>query len=231
MPSLPIRLYMIPGSGADRRMFIPQLDQFPDILIPQWLPPLELKESLESYSRRLSKTIDTSSPFVLGGVSLGGMIAQEMALSLKPAALILIATCSTSKAMPLTRRLAGKLTRALPDPVVKWLFILLSKAVLATHSKRKRIYAAMLKELPPRLVRWQSGAATNWSLHGTLPMPVFQIHGGKDPIIPVKNVKAQKVIADGGHLINATHETQVNNFIADSLAKIARPDQYTKLSA
>jgi pimeloyl-ACP methyl ester carboxylesterase len=224
MSNLPIKLYMIPGSGTDWRMYIPQLDAFPDMLIPDWLPPLQLKESLESYCKRLAKTIDTSTPFVLGGVSLGGIIAQEMALSLKPEALILIATCSTSKALPLSRRLAGKLTRALPDTIIKLLFNTLSTIVLASHSRRKEAYAAMLKEISPPLVRWQSGAATKWKLKEKLTTPIFQIHGDKDPIIPLKNISAQYIVRNGGHLINATHENQVNAFISESLAKIAESE-------
>jgi len=100
---------MIPGTATDRRMFAPQLEQFPDLAIPEWLPPRDLDESLESYSQRLSQEINTSSPFALGGVSLGGMIAQQMALYLKPQALILIATANTCKALSFSAWLAGKI--------------------------------------------------------------------------------------------------------------------------
>ena len=216
-----IKLYMIPGSGTDWRMYTPQLEQFPNMSVPEWLPPLELKETLENYARRLSERIDVSSPYVLGGVSLGGMIAQQMALLLKPQALILISTSSTYRALPLHWRLAGKLTRALPNIVIKFLFSVFSKIISATNFRRKEIYARMLKEMPPRLVRWQSGAATEWELKKTVTMPIFQLHGSKDPIIPVKNIKKAAIITDGGHLINVTHESQVNAFISESLNKIS----------
>jgi pimeloyl-ACP methyl ester carboxylesterase len=213
-----IRLYMIPGTGTDRRMFAPQLEYIPEMIVPSWLAPRNLKEPLESYAQRLADTIDTSEPFVLGGVSLGGMIAQEMAHRIKPEAVILISTCSSYKDLPLVWRVTGKFTRLLPDSVVKFSFGLLAKAARRTHLKRKETYAAMLEEMPPHLVRWQSGAATEWKLTKPLPMRVFQIHGKKDMVIPIKNVTPGKVVQNGSHLINVTHEGEVNQFISQCLA-------------
>jgi pimeloyl-ACP methyl ester carboxylesterase len=216
-----IKLYMIPGTGTDHRMFTPQLEAFPNIIIPTWLPPLNLKEPLESYAKRLTGAIDVSSPFILGGVSLGGMIAQQMALTLKPKGLILISTAGDSKSLSLLFRLSGKLTRFTPDFIVKLMFTILSASVAYTSLRHKEIYAQMLKDMPPTLIRWQSGAATHWRLKEPLGIPVFHIHGGKDPVIPVQNVKAQVIVPDGGHLINITHEKQVNKFIEESLSKLS----------
>jgi pimeloyl-ACP methyl ester carboxylesterase len=224
MDNTDIKLYMIPGSGTDWRMYTPQMEQFTNLHVPEWLPPLELKEPLDSYARRLSARIDVTSNYVLGGVSLGGMIAQQMALSLRPQALILISTCGSYKALPLLWRIAGKITRMLPNIAVKFLFFLLSKMVSVAKLRRKEIYARMLQEMPPRLVRWQSGVATEWELERKIQVPVYQLHGGKDPVIPVKNIKNADavIINDGGHLINITHEKEVNAFITESLNKASR---------
>jgi len=212
-----IKLYMIPGASTDRRMYMPQLERFPTMEVPEWLPPQDLHESLESYARRLSAKIDTSEPFVVGGVSLGGMIAQEMALILKPKAVILISSCSSYKNIAMKWRLSGKLTSILPDSIIKSLSDGLAKAMQLTHVKRKNIYAIMLREMNPHLVRWQSGAATRWTLKSTLSMPVYHIHGDKDNVIPIKNITPNKVVPGGTHLINVTHEHEVNDFIAECL--------------
>jgi pimeloyl-ACP methyl ester carboxylesterase len=207
---------MIPGSGTDKRMYAPQLERFPDMEIPEWLPPLEKKETLDSYANRLAATIDTSSPFILGGVSLGGMIAQQIALQLKPVAVLLIASCSNAHAIPLRFRVAGRFIRWLPNFIVKIMLLWMSFIVrLATSFRHKTLYAQMLKELSPDLVRWQSGASTEWALKTALTMPVFQIHGAKDAIIPIKKIKPDIIIEDGGHLINVTHADDINRLIAD----------------
>jgi pimeloyl-ACP methyl ester carboxylesterase len=214
--STSLRLCMIPGSSTDKRMYAPQQEQFPDMVIPEWILPLGKKEPLSSYANRLAATIDTSSPFILGGVSLGGMIAQEMASQLKPVAVLLIATSSTSCAIPLRLRLAGRFTRWSPNFMVKLMLLCMSLiASKATSLKHAKLYAQMFRDLPPKLVRWQSGAATEWSLKEPLNIPVFHIHGVKDPIIPCKNVKPNVVIENGGHLINVTHADRINSLIAD----------------
>jgi pimeloyl-ACP methyl ester carboxylesterase len=217
MSGSPIKLFMIPGTATDRRMFIPQIEQFPNIVIPEWLPPMARKESLNNYAKRMAEHVDTSSPFLLGGVSLGGMIAQQMALYINPIAVILIATCSTYKALPLHARIAGKITRALPNFMVKSLLWLIGVIAGSTSLKHKESYAQMFKEMPPELVRWQSGAATEWKLKSPLNMPVFRIHGTSDFIIPIKNIKPTATVEGGGHFINITHAERVNAFIKNCL--------------
>jgi len=210
-----MKLYLIPGTGTDKRLFTEQFKEFPHLIVPQWLVPLSKKESVISYAKRMSAEIDTSSPFIVGGVSLGGMIAQEIALTLRPAAVLLISTCSDSKSISLVHRLAGKLMRRTPNPVVRLQFKIAASLVNRLTPARlvhKEIYAHMLKEMSPELVRWQSGAATEWKLSQPLSVPVFHIHGTKDKIIPLKNIKADATVP-GGHLINVTDAGAVNTHI------------------
>jgi pimeloyl-ACP methyl ester carboxylesterase len=219
------KLYMIPGTGTDHRMYLPQLERFPDMVIPEWLPPLKRKEPITSYAKRLSAQIDTSQPFLLGGTSLGGMIAQEMAKSINPLGLILISTCNSYKALPLVWRISGKITRLSPDILVKlWLKFLSFIVSFADKNKfpYKNDYTNMIAEISPSLIRWQSGAATEWSLKGSLTVPIFHIHGGKDKVVPLKNVikfgkTPERIIENGGHLINVTHAAAVNDFIASCI--------------
>jgi pimeloyl-ACP methyl ester carboxylesterase len=42
---------------------------------------------------------------------------------------------------------------------------------------------------------------------------VHHIHGEIDRIIPLKGVRPDEVVPQGGHLINLTHTGQVNRFI------------------
>lgn len=211
---------MIPGTATDWRMYSPQLENFPTMIVPSWLPPLE-RETISSYARRLAESINTTHPFFLGGTSLGGMIAQEMAKTVKPSGLILIATSSSSQALPQIWRVLGKVIYRCPDVVVKLLLKIFSLCAHLLNTNRfphKKIYARMLSQMSPSIVRWQSGVATEWSLDSSLDVPVFRIHGAKDKIFPLENIShPQQVVRDAGHWVNVTHAGEVNAFISACL--------------
>lgn len=218
-----MKLYMVPGAGTDWRMFAPQLEQFPNMTVIPWIAPLHRKEELSSYAKRLAETVDTSSPFVLAGVSLGGMIVQEMARHITPEALIIIASSDSWRAIPLRNRLLGKCMRALPNRIVAWIFRTLASAVEKANKEvfpHRALYADMLRELSPSLIRWQSGAAVEWERKGELPVRHCHIHGTKDKVIPYAGMHSQFSIPDGGHLINVTHAGQVNELIRRYLDRL-----------
>lgn len=208
---------MIPGTGTDWRLYSRQLERFPDMVIPAWIEPQGSKEPLEAYAARLAATLDTSKPFLLGGVSLGGMLAQEMARHVSPVGLVLIATAYRSSQLRLWARLNGKIMCILPSGLVAWLFRQAAAAVNRGKDRHKTAYREMLLEMPPLLVRWQSGAATRWNPRSKAAVPVYHIHGARDPVIPLGKINPQEIVKDGGHLINVTHDSQVNNFISGCL--------------
>src|SRR3546814_17690371 len=71
-------IYLLPGMGADHRLFsrldLPGLN--PKVL--QWVPPGE-GDSLGDYAKKLQPQITSTEDAVLLGVSLGGMLAVELA--------------------------------------------------------------------------------------------------------------------------------------------------------
>jgi pimeloyl-ACP methyl ester carboxylesterase len=47
-------------------------------------------------------------------------------------------------------------------------------------------------------------------------VPLRQIHGAKDRVLPAARAEADLWIPDGGHLINITHAGQVNRFLREA---------------
>jgi pimeloyl-ACP methyl ester carboxylesterase len=84
------KIYLIPGLGADGRMYMPQLRVLDNAIVLEHRKPLK-GETLSAYSRRLAGQVDTAAPFILVGTSLGGMIAVEMSRIIQPDKVILIA--------------------------------------------------------------------------------------------------------------------------------------------
>jgi pimeloyl-ACP methyl ester carboxylesterase len=83
-------LYFISGLGADMRIFekIQFSDSFKLIFI-DWIVPIK-NEPIRDYATRLSHSINTAEPFVIIGLSFGGMIATELSTIVVPQKTILL---------------------------------------------------------------------------------------------------------------------------------------------
>jgi len=215
------QLILLPGLGADHRLLEPQCAAFPQLVVPPWIPPRK-NELLPQYAERMAETIVPShdSPLILGGVSFGGMLAYEMARYLKPDAVVLIASCRTQKALWPTRVWGRWLLPLIP--VQAWSVAkLLSGPVLRIMHRgsvaKRELLVAMFKESDSRFMHWTLQAILRWEPTPLEGVPVFHIHGGRDPLIPARRVEADVVIPNGGHLINVTHADQVNAFLAKAL--------------
>jgi pimeloyl-ACP methyl ester carboxylesterase len=211
------RLILLPGLGADYRLLEPQRVAFAHVVVPPWIPPLR-RESLPHYAARLAETIvvQRDRPLVLGGVSFGGMLAYEMAHCLKPDAVALIASCRTERSLRPFCRIGGRLLPLLPSQV--WgIAKLLAGPALATRrkipAKRRELTVRMFREQESQFMHWTVRTIMAWKPSPPPEAPVFQIHGGRDRLIPARRVAPDVLIPDGGHLINVTHADQVNAFL------------------
>jgi len=215
-PDQPPRVILLPGIGADERLFEPQQPALPGLEVPRWLPH-EPHETLVHYAERLAATLTPSERFYLGGASFGGMVAQEIARLLRPAAVLLMATCRHGDAIAPHLKYFVKFAHFLPERTFTWgqsatpLFV--SKFGRLTEEQRVW-FETMLQDTVPSFVRWGIEAITNWpgcTLDG---IPVHQIHGRDAQLIPAANCGADVVVDGAGHLINVTHAETVNAFLA-----------------
>lgn len=216
------RIIFFPGLGADHRLLEPQRALNAQIEIPPWIRPRR-GESLASYGRRMIQTLDTSTPFFLGGVSFGGFVAQEIARTTSPRGLILI-SCRSATQLPRFHRTIGMSARITP-PVA----ITVAKLVVArsrrlfgvVNPKQAKVFDDMLFATDSRFMRWCIRALLTWKGVELGPLPVLHIHGAKDRIIPLCNVHPDHVIDGAGHVVNMSHPKEVNVVIEQWLAKTA----------
>jgi pimeloyl-ACP methyl ester carboxylesterase len=228
-PQHKARLLLLPGLGADKRMFGPQQDAFPNLEVPAWIDPLR-RESLNEYAKRMaesmaasiSPSIDAHEPFYLGGASFGGMAALAIASHLKPRAVFLLGSCRDRRAVAMRLRIAAHVGSRLPDAVIniKSLIPPWRWSVLAELDYAQRcLYCQMITDISPRFLKWAAGAIARWDGVHDLDMPIHHIHGQNDGIIRTAHVHANRIVPTAGHLVSNSHADQVNAFIVEMMGQ------------
>jgi pimeloyl-ACP methyl ester carboxylesterase len=142
-----------------------------------------------------------------------------MARHIRPRCLVLIASCTSGRAVRGYRRVLAPLLASLPSkrpvpraawPIVAWFF----GARAPQH--RKALYR-LLAQAPMPFVQWGLSAIVRWS-PATTAAPsgatrVRHIHGSSDRLLPIRGVQPTDVVEGGGHFINVTHADQVNECV------------------
>jgi pimeloyl-ACP methyl ester carboxylesterase len=210
------RLLLLPGIGADERLFDEQRSCAADLRVIDWIDPAAPGEPLAVYTKRLAATIATSPPFVIGGASFGGMVALELAQHLQPDAVILLGSCRSPSSLPATYRLLAACSDLVPDALFARSFAaapLVASRFGVRAPEHRRLFSDMLLHTPPSFVRWATRAIFGWPGIDELPLPIHHIHGEDDRIIPIRRVTPDAIVKGAGHLLNVTHPSEVNAFI------------------
>src|SRR5690606_10057230 len=145
-------------------------------------------ESFKDYSRRYVACVDTSKPFGLIGLSLGGMIAMEMSELVQPEAVILVSSANGCSELPMRYRWL----RILPlhrfigsnsMKIVSWAFPIVSPL----DKYDSELYCKMIQDHDPRMIRHHISYIARWKKEYNASTMIFSIHGDKDPFIPKRN--------------------------------------------
>jgi len=214
-----VRLILVPGMGVDERVFGPQRAAFPSLEVPSWIKP-EKNESMGHYAERLVASLPRSSaPTVVGGLSIGGMMALEMARHLNAKSVVLIGSCDHPSATLPLLRMGEPIGQVAPDVVMR-----LGKRVATLFVGRggvpvvhRRLVQQMLKEMSIEFIRWCGFAITHWQGVADPGVPVRHIHGTRDWVIPISRLRRPptKIVQGGAHVLNMSHEREVNEFVRD----------------
>lgn len=208
-------LVLIPGMGADARMFQAQGAAFPHAVVPAW-PSLIPREPLREFAARVAATMTITSDTVLAGASMGGMLALEIAKLAPVRAVVLIGSCDHPRSIPTALHLAEKLTRPVPTFVLDWLRIadrLTMGRLGPLTPDQKSLILAMARDHSMAFIRWAGRAILSWPGVSDPPCRVVRIHGALDRmILPPANTDL--LLSDAGHLPSMTHPCRVNDVLA-----------------
>ena len=210
-----MKAYFISGLAADERVFNHiRLPAAIEMIPLRWIPH-KRKEKLEEYAHRLAEEIDASKPFLLVGLSMGGMIAVEIAKIHPPAQLILISTVPTHLHFPPSFKLF-RLLRLYALVPVKFLkaISIYKRDLLNDSAEDMDVLKRVIRDSDPAFIRWGMEAILRWRNIG-IPLSAVHIHGSRDEILPLRYTNPTHIIKGAGHLMIMKRADEINRVLAN----------------
>lgn len=209
---------LLPGLGADERLFQRHREVLPELIVPAWPKPAA-GDTLSGFAARLVERIPRSDDLYLGGASFGGMVALELAALLRPRGVFLIGSCTSPASIPFLVRELRAVARALPARAFhprRWSLPLVLPKFGRLGREDRELFVSMARETPGSFLKWGIEALLSWR-PSPVASPIHQIHGSADRLLPPRLVRPARVVAGGGHLLSLTHPQEVNAFLAEVL--------------
>lgn len=218
-------LYCIPGLGTDYRIYseiIPKLNWSGEIQYLDFIAPMSNKESVAEYTLRLRQALPESwdeTPIIMG-MSLGGMIAQELAKLIPYDKLILISTVKTDEEQPFKLKIWRKLPlhQLLPGNLTKKYGKFLAKKLNLVEEKYLDLIFEMFRAHSDEHFIWGRNAALQWQGVAEILPKTVHLHGTKDHIFPSKNIKQATFIEKGTHNLILERAEEVAKWVNAQIA-------------
>jgi pimeloyl-ACP methyl ester carboxylesterase len=232
--NLAMQLLLMPGIGADHRVFGEQRKRFADAIVPSW-PAIDDAASVaafagkcwESWSVGSDKIVDFNQPFVVAGTSFGSLVALELAwlASLRgcpPKAVLILGGCRSWNAVPSWYGRWCSWSEKLP----RWIAIKMFVNRHISHPKRierlsvdqAKLLDSMFRGTDWQLLRAFAAMMSTWRRDeveiSRAVFPIHQIHGRLDHVLTVPSAKNATLLLDAGHYLCISHERAINNWIA-----------------
>ncbi len=213
-----MKVYFISGLAADGRVFRHiQLPADHEAVYLNWLRP-DKDESLTNYAGRMSGQIDTTEPFYILGLSLGGMIAAEIVRLYPQGRLILVASIPHAGHLPVYYRWMQRvrLQKLVPVRAIKTGVYL--RRYFTTESKEdKEMLRQMIRDADPYFIRWSLTAVLEWQRYEP-PQDLIHIHGTNDIVLPVRYTRPTHIIPGGSHLMIFDRARDINEVLSEILS-------------
>jgi pimeloyl-ACP methyl ester carboxylesterase len=164
----------------------------------EWSQP-DAGISLTDYARQMCSKIIHENPVLLG-VSLGGLLVQEMSKYIKVKKIIIISSVKTSNELPKKMLFARytKVHKLLPTGLVNNVELLAKYAFGETVTKRLALYERYLSKRDKNYIDWCIDQLVNWKQE-VPPKNLVHIQGEKDTVFPIANIKDCISVKNGTH--------------------------------
>jgi pimeloyl-ACP methyl ester carboxylesterase len=213
------KVYLIPGLGADSRIYQHIDLSGYDVVEVNWIKPAAT-DTLTTYSQKLIDEYDITPNGAVIGNSLGGMIAIEIGKLIAPKKIILVSSIRTVDEAPGYFRIFRKVPvyKAVPDTLFTSVDFLLEVIFGEMSAGEKKLFKDMIKNTSPEFMKWAMEAILKWD-NKVIPQNVYQISGDRDMVFPYKNLKAATIVKGGTHIMIFDKAPELNKLIKEILEK------------
>lgn len=201
--------FLLPGMGATAAMYNALRHKIDfDINFIDW--PLYSGE--KTYSEVAQRVVDENNVKngdIIGGSSLGGMVALEIGQVIQPKAIVLLGSAVNISEMQSLLTMFSPLVTITPIALVQ---------VLA--GKQKNLVSTMFADANAEFIRAMSSYLHLWPGFSGQMSNIYRLHGKKDQVIPCPSSGAT-VIEDAGHLLAMTHANETAAFLQEVKAHLS----------
>lgn len=195
-------VFLLPGLGATAELYADYVFPFTTRAV-DYRAPRKPGMSLSEYAAQLIAENGIEAGDSLIGVSLGGMLACEIARLIPIAQVTLVSSCTDSQQLQPALRYLRHLSHLIPWSIIQRLPF---PSFLLNPFRRRAL--EMFRRADARFIRWACPRAAVWK--GPLKHPdLIQIHGDQDPVFPSSRQTITHVIPGGDHLMILSHRRQI----------------------
>ncbi|MEO6097705.1 MAG: alpha/beta hydrolase [Fibrobacteria bacterium] len=215
-----MRVFLITGFALDKRAFsLMKLPQ--DVYQTVDFIPILKGETLSGYAKRMAGEIGLAPGDVIGGVSLGGMLALEMAKCVDVLGVVIIASTTHPRHIRKRFKMWAPLARWVPEGVIRRIFTAIPR-ILALQNMLSPEGQALLGDImgshPPVLLKTFPEMMMGWP-GCTPPVRFRQIHSDGDWLIrPNGNPATLTLLPGKNHLITVSHPEKVRELVMEAVA-------------
>lgn len=210
-----MRVFLITGFALDKRAFdfmrLPE-----DTFHALDLIPVRKGETLRDYAKRMAAEIGLAPGDVIGGVSLGGMIALEMSKVVDVLGVVTIASATHPRFIRKRFKMWAPIAASVPDGIIRRIFAFIPR-ILALQNMLTpegqalladvmgRFPPSQLKAFPMMIMRWPGCEPPAHCAH---------IHSDGDWLIRPNGAAAALSLLPGkNHLITVSHPEAVRDLV------------------
>jgi esterase/lipase len=216
-------LYLVPGFLTDRTIYKDfLLDERLNCKVIEFITPADKDESIEDYAKRMAEKIDTNGNVVLLGTSFGGILSIEIAKHISVEKIIFISSVKNRGEMNPFMKIknSAKLLDLIPDSFVKKTieagYDIGSKIVPDLKEIKNEEIGEMIHNISGTLEKWIIKKINTWK--GVNEVEDFlHLHGDKDPVFPIKNIKNCEKIEGGNHNMVIVKSQQIRDRVVEYL--------------